>query len=177
MEITQTWQKQSFNNTCRLPLYPLSEWKRLNDDVPTTTFSTSQHWHISKMYTVIIALSQEGTARQPLPGRPSPSKAKITAGHSRVMSVSRQFCVNSFFVNNSNATIFFTFFLLTWRNSGFFSMGLSLFFSVIIQYIQTTRNQRVYTYAIGLPRQAVVDKVEDGSPASCGQTATDSTVL
>ena len=36
--MTRTWQKQSFNNTCRLPLYPLSEWKRLNDDIPKRLF-------------------------------------------------------------------------------------------------------------------------------------------
>ena len=52
--------------------------------------------------------------------------------------------------------------------------GSQSLFSVIIQYIQSARD---YTYAIGLPRQAVVEMVEDGSPASCGQTATDSTVL
>ena len=33
-----------------------------------------------------------------------------------------------------------------------------------------------YTYTIGLPRQAVVVTVEDGSPALCRQTATVTTV-
>ena len=37
--------------------------------------------------------------------------------------------------------------------------------------------RRIYTYAIGLPLQVVVEKVEDGSPASCGQKATVTTIM
>ena len=55
--------------------------------------------------------------------------------------------------------------------------GSQSLFSVIIQYIQSTKMKGVYTYAIGLPHQAVVVMVEDGSPASCGQTAMVTTVL
>ena len=41
----------------------------------------------------------------------------------------------------------------------------------------TDRESRVYTYAIGLLRQAGIVVVEDGSPTSCGQTATVTTAL
>ena len=43
------------------------------------------------------------------------------------------------FVNDSNATIFTHVFLITWRSSELILMGLSLFFSVLIQYIQLMR--------------------------------------
>ena len=55
--------------------------------------------------------------------------------------------------------------------------GSQSLLSVIIQYILSMRNERVYTYVIGLPHQAVVELVEDDSPASWGQIAMVTIVL
>ena len=56
-------------------------------------------------------------------------------------------------------------------------MGLSPFLASLSGIYSQREMRGVYTYAIGLPRQAVVEMVEDGSPALCGQTATVTTVL
>ena len=95
------------------------------------------------------------------------------AGHSCVMSPSRHIHIKFFWANKSNATVFTHIFLLTWRSSELFLTGLSLFLAPLSSIYRQQEMRRIYTYAIGLPRE----KVEDGSLALCGQTATVTTVL
>ena len=93
------------------------------------------------------------------------------------MSPLRQICLKSFWANSSNATIFTHVSYSHDAVQNLFLMGLSPFLASLSSMYSQQERKGAYTYAIGPPRQAVVVMVEDGSPASCRQTATVTTVL
>ena len=55
--------------------------------------------------------------------------------------------------------------------------GSPSFLAMLSSVYSWQETKEVYTYAIRLPRQAVVVIVEDGSPASCRQTSMVTTIL
>ena len=96
MEMTRTWQNRASTTLADFPFIPY-----LSENSSMATFRNNffrwlalayllnvHRYHHFKEIGYRLCIS--------MPPRPNPLKVEITPGHAKVMSVSRQFCVNSF---------------------------------------------------------------------------------
>ena len=126
MEMTRTWQNRASTTLADFPFIPyLSE--RLNDNI-LKWLSPSVSTGMTLKCTPLSSLWEDWVPAMHILASPAESTQSRDStwafpSHVSIASILRQIL----FVNDSNATIFTHIFLLTWRNSEFFSMGLSLF--------------------------------------------------